>query len=77
MPVVHVPVHLTVEQLLAAVKQLSPGGLREFAEQFAAWQKQHDQQDEEEAALLIVPLFNPRRRHRSRHLPGARTSWSS
>jgi hypothetical protein len=52
MPIVHVPVQLTMEQLLAAVKQLSPGELREFAEQFAAWQKQHDQQNEGEAELL-------------------------
>ena len=38
MPIVHVPVHLTIEQLLAAIKQLSPDELREFAEEFAAWQ---------------------------------------
>jgi hypothetical protein len=60
MPIVHVPVQLTMEQLLAAVKQLSPDELREFTEQFAAWQKQHDQQDEEEAALLAVVEENSR-----------------
>ena len=60
MPTVHVPVHLTMEQLLAAVKQLSPDELREFAEQFAAWQKQHDQQDEEESALLALVEENSR-----------------
>jgi hypothetical protein len=60
MPTVHVPVHLTVEQLLVAVKQLSPGELREFTEQFAAWQKQHDQRDEEETALLAVVEENSR-----------------
>jgi hypothetical protein len=60
MPIVHVPVHLTIEQLLAAVKQLSPDELREFAEEFAAWQKQHDQPDEAEAALLAVVEENSR-----------------
>jgi hypothetical protein len=60
MPIVHVPVQLTMEQLLAAVKQLSPGELREFTEQFAAWQKQHPQQDEEEAALLACIAENSR-----------------
>jgi hypothetical protein len=60
MPIVHVPVQLTMEQLLAAVKQLSPGELREFTEQFAAWQKQHAQQDEEEAALLACIAENSR-----------------
>jgi hypothetical protein len=49
MPLVHVSVQLTIEHLMAAVKQLSPDELREFAEQFAAWQKQHDQQDENES----------------------------
>ena len=60
MPIVFVPVQLTMEHLLAAIKQLSPGELREFAEQFAAWQKQHDQQDEEEAALLACIAENSR-----------------
>jgi hypothetical protein len=60
MAIVHVPVHLTMEQLLAAIKQLSPDELREFAEQFAAWQKQHDQQDEEEAILLACIAENSR-----------------
>jgi hypothetical protein len=60
MPIVHVPVQLTVEQLLEAVKQLLPGELREFTQQFAAWQKQHDQQDKEEAALLAVVEENSR-----------------
>jgi hypothetical protein len=59
MPIVHVPVQLTMEQLLAAAKQLSPDELREFAGQFTAWQKQHDQQ-EEEAALLAVIEENSR-----------------
>ena len=30
--------NLTVEQLLLAVKQLSPAGLREFTQQFLVWQ---------------------------------------
>ena len=60
MPIVYMPVHLSVEQLLAAIKQLSSDELHEFAEQLAAWQKQHNQQDEEEAALLAVVEENSR-----------------
>ena len=60
MPIVYMPVHLSVEQLLAAIKQLSSDELHEFAEQLAAWQKQHDQQDEEEPALLAVVEENSR-----------------
>lgn len=52
MPTVHVPTQLSVEQLMAAVKQLSPAELRTFARQFAAWQGQKSQQAAEEAALF-------------------------
>ena len=52
MPTVQVPAQLTVEHLMAAVKQLSPDELREFKRQFAAWQEQNGKQVEEEAALL-------------------------
>ena len=52
MPTVQVPVQLTMEHLIAAVKQLSPAELHEFTQQLAAWQQQNGQQPEEEVALL-------------------------
>jgi len=52
MPTVQVPVELTVEHLMAVVKQLSPAELHEFMQQLAAWQQYNGQQAEEEAALL-------------------------
>jgi hypothetical protein len=52
MPTVQVPVELTVEHLMAVVKQLSPAELHEFMQQLAAWQQHNGQQAEEEAALL-------------------------
>jgi len=53
MPTVQVPVQLTVEHLMAVVKQLSPAELHEFMQQLAAWQQYNGQQAEEEAALLV------------------------
>lgn len=52
MPTVHVPAQLSVEHLMAAVKQLSPTELRTFVRQFAAWQGQPGQPAAEEAVLL-------------------------
>jgi hypothetical protein len=52
MPTVEAPVQLSVEHLLAAVKQLSPAELREFARELAAWQERNGQQAEEEAELI-------------------------
>jgi hypothetical protein len=52
MPTVHVPAQLTIEHLMAAVKQLSPAELREFKRQFAEWQKKNGKQENEEAALI-------------------------
>jgi hypothetical protein len=52
MPTVQVPVELTVEHLMAVVKQLSPAELHEFRQQLSAWQQHNGQQAEEEAALL-------------------------
>jgi hypothetical protein len=52
MPTVQVPVELTVEHLMAVVKQLSPAELHEFMQQLAAWRQYNGQQVEEEAALL-------------------------
>jgi hypothetical protein len=55
---------LTIEQLLGAVKQLSPAELQKFTSQFLAWQKQngtrikhreileHKSSTKEETALL-------------------------
>ena len=52
MPTVPVPAQLTVEHLMAAVKQLSPAELCEFAQQFAAWQEKNDTRADEEAAQI-------------------------
>jgi hypothetical protein len=60
MPTVHVPAQLTVEHLMAAVKQLSPSELCEFMQQVAAWQQQNGQRAEEEAALLSRIAENSR-----------------
>jgi hypothetical protein len=51
MPIVQVPAQLTVEHLMAAIKQLSPIELHEFTQQLAAWQQHNGQVAEEEAAL--------------------------
>ena len=60
MPTVQVPAQLTVEHLMAAVKQLSPSELREFMQQVAAWQQQNGQRAEEEAALFACIADNSR-----------------
>jgi hypothetical protein len=52
MPTVQVPVQLTVDHLMTAIKQLSPAELHEFMQQFAAWQQHNGKQVEEEAVLL-------------------------
>ena len=52
MPTVLVPAHLTVEHLMAAVKQLSPTGLREFTQQFTAWQEKNGTQADEDVVLI-------------------------
>lgn len=64
MPTVEVPVQLTVEHLMTAIKQLSPAELRELMQQLAAWQQLNGQQAEEEAALLARIKENS-------HLPAA------
>jgi hypothetical protein len=51
MPTVEVPVQLTVDHLMTAIKQLSSAELHEFMQQLAAWQH-NGQRAEEEAALL-------------------------
>jgi hypothetical protein len=52
MPTVQVSEQLTVEHLLAAVKQLSPTEFRVFAQQFAKLQEQNEKQVGEEVALI-------------------------
>ncbi len=52
MPTVRVPVQLTVEHLIAAVKQLPPADLHEFEQAFAKWQKRNGIHTDEEAKLL-------------------------
>jgi len=52
MPTVQAPVQLTVEHLLAAIKQLSPAELREFEQKLAQWQKQKGKRAEEEEKLV-------------------------
>ena len=52
MPTVQVPAQLTVEHLMAAVKQFSPDELCEFKRQFAEWQGQNGEQTIEEARLI-------------------------
>lgn len=47
-----VPVALSVEQLLEAIKHLSPAELREFRQQFTAWQEHNGKQAEGDTALL-------------------------
>jgi hypothetical protein len=60
MPTVLVPAQLTVEHLMAAIKQLSPTELCEFAQRFAAWQEENSTQGDEEAALLATIEENSR-----------------
>ena len=60
MPTVQAPVQLTVDHLLAAVKQLSPAELQTFMQQLATWQQQSGQPADEEAALLACIKENSR-----------------
>ena len=52
MPTVQVPAQLTVEHVMAAVKQFSPDELHAFQQQFAAWQSHHGEQTVDEARLI-------------------------
>lgn len=60
MPTVQAPVQLTVEHLLAAIKQLSPAELRDFTQQFTRWQEQDRKWVESEAELLASIEENSR-----------------
>ena len=52
MPTVQAPVQLTVDHLMAAIKQLSPAELSEFTRQFADWRERNGKQADDEAALI-------------------------
>ena len=52
MPTVHGPAQLTVEDLIAAIKQLSPAEWREFQHKLSEWQALNGTQNETETALL-------------------------
>lgn len=54
MPTVHAPVQLSVEHLIAAVKQLPPDELLEFREKLDDWQSQNGEQIDEEERLIAV-----------------------
>lgn len=80
MPTVQVPVQLTVEHLIAALKQLSPAELRKFKRQFTKWQKQNGSAKNEETALLArieensrLPAAEQRRFNRLRRKRQAET----
>ena len=60
MPIVQVPAQLTVEHLMAAIKQLSPIELHEFTQQLTAWQQENGQAAAEEATLLACIQENSR-----------------
>lgn len=60
MPTVEVPVQLTIDHLMTAIKQLSSAELHEFIQQLTAWQQLNGQQAVEEAALLARIRDNSR-----------------
>lgn len=64
MPTVQVPAQLTVEHLMAAVKQLSPTEWCEFQQQLAAWQAQNSTRGATETELVMCINTNS-------HLPAA------
>ncbi len=69
MPTVQVPAQLTMEHLLAAIKQLSPAELREFTRQFADWQEQNGGREEArliQATKARLPAADERRLKRLR-----------
>src|SRR5262245_10336469 len=60
MPTVHVPAQLTVEHLMAAIKQLTPVEWKELQQQLTEWQDQNGTREEAEAALLACIQENSR-----------------
>ena len=53
MATVEIPISLTVEHLLAAVKQFSPDEFREFKQRLAVWEAQQTTQQQGEETALI------------------------
>src|SRR2546422_3691877 len=60
MPTGDVPAQLTVEHLMAAIKQLSPAEWHEFQQQLTRWQEQNGGREEAEAPLLARIQENSR-----------------
>lgn len=60
MPTVHVPAQLTVEHLMAAIKQLSPAEWHELRQQLAEWQEKNGVREDTEAPLLASIRENSR-----------------
>src|SRR2546421_368904 len=60
MPTVDVPAQLTVDHLMAAIKQLSPAEWQQFQRQLTQWQEQNGLQEETEASLLVRIQENSR-----------------
>jgi hypothetical protein len=60
MPTVHVPAQLTVDDLIAAIKQLSSAEWHEFQQQLSEWQAHNGTWDETESALLARIQENSR-----------------
>jgi hypothetical protein len=60
MPTVHVPAQLTIEHLMAAIKQLTPAEWKELQQRLTEWQDQNETREEAEAALLARIQENSR-----------------
>jgi hypothetical protein len=60
MPTVDVPAQLTVEHLIAAIKQLSPAEWHEFQQQLTEWQEQNETGGETDESLLARIRANSR-----------------
>src|SRR5689334_1627198 len=60
MPTVQVPAQLTVEHLMAAIKQLTPAEWKALQQQLSEWQDQNGSRNEAEAALLARIRENSR-----------------
>src|SRR5688500_2336702 len=59
-PTVPVPAQMTVEDLMHAIKQLSPAEWREVQQQLTEWQEQNGTREETEASLLARIQENSR-----------------
>jgi hypothetical protein len=77
MPTVQAPVQLTVDHLLAAVKQLSPAELQTFMQQLATWQQQNGQLTHRRGRSVAGVSFTRAVSAGPGTSPGARILWSS